>query len=74
MLLHEHGSNNPVGVFFRYDGLLMAPLYIVKDLYGVLFMFIFLILFVFFFPNYLGHPDNYILGNPLVTPTHIVPE
>jgi len=74
MLLHEHGSNNPVGIFFRYDGLLMAPLYIIKDMYGVLLMFIFLMLFVFFFPNFLGHPDNYILGNPLVTPVHIVPE
>jgi quinol-cytochrome oxidoreductase complex cytochrome b subunit len=25
-------------------------------------------------PNYLGHPDNYIIGNNLVTPMHIVPE
>ena len=30
--------------------------------------------FVFFAPNYLGHPDNYIPANPLVTPAHIVPE
>ena len=28
----------------------------------------------FFVPNYLGHPDNYIEANPLVTPPHIVPE
>ena len=27
-----------------------------------------------FMPNYLGHPDNYIEANPLVTPAHIVPE
>jgi quinol-cytochrome oxidoreductase complex cytochrome b subunit len=25
-------------------------------------------------PNYLGHTDNYIQANPLVTPLHIVPE
>jgi len=25
-------------------------------------------------PNYLGHSDNYIMANPLVTPAHIVPE
>ncbi len=38
-------------------------------------MFLFFVsIFVFFFPNYLGHPDNYILANPLVTPNHIVPE
>ena len=30
--------------------------------------------FVFYVPNYLGHPDNYIPANPSVTPTHIVPE
>ena len=30
--------------------------------------------FVFFAPNFLGHPDNYIPANPLVTPAHIVPE
>ena len=30
--------------------------------------------FVFYFPNVLGHSDNYIPANPLVTPTHIVPE
>ena len=30
--------------------------------------------FVFFYPNALGHPDNYIIANPIVTPAHIVPE
>ncbi len=29
---------------------------------------------VFFYPNILGHSDNYIPANPLVTPSHIVPE
>ena len=30
--------------------------------------------FVFFAPDYLGHPDNFIEADPLVTPAHIVPE
>jgi len=30
--------------------------------------------FVFYFPNAMGHPDNYIPANPMVTPSHIVPE
>ena len=30
--------------------------------------------FVCFYPNVLGHADNYIPANPLVTPSHIVPE
>jgi len=29
---------------------------------------------VCFYPNMLGHSDNYIPANPMVTPTHIVPE
>ena len=29
---------------------------------------------MYFFPNVLGHSDNYIPANPLVTPAHIVPE
>jgi len=39
------------------------------------FIFVFVFsLFVFFYPNVLGHSDNYIPANPLVTPAHIVPE
>ena len=30
--------------------------------------------FIFFAPNTLGHPDNYIPANPMSTPAHIVPE
>jgi ubiquinol-cytochrome c reductase cytochrome b subunit len=29
---------------------------------------------VYYSPNTLGHPDNYIEANPMVTPEHIVPE
>ena len=38
-----------------------------------MFLIVFAV-FVFYAPNYLGHPDNYIPANPLVTPAHIVPE
>jgi len=74
MLLHEFGSNHPLGIYFRTDGFAMAPFYIVKDMFGINMMFIFLAYLIFFVPNLLGHPDNYILANQLVTPTHIVPE
>jgi quinol-cytochrome oxidoreductase complex cytochrome b subunit len=36
--------------------------------------FLIYFLFLFFYPNYLGHSDNYIMANPLVTPQSIVPE
>jgi ubiquinol-cytochrome c reductase cytochrome b subunit len=74
MLLHEFGSNNPWGIIFRSDYLPMGPYYIIKDLNGWNYLFILLAYLVFMVPNLLGHPDNFILSNPLVTPTHIVPE
>ena len=50
------------------------PYYTAKDGWTVgLFMVIFG-LFVFYIPNSMGHPDNYIPANPMVTPAHIVPE
>jgi ubiquinol-cytochrome c reductase cytochrome b/c1 subunit len=73
--LHKDGSNNPLGVdFYPYDAISFYPYYIIKDILGIILFFIFFGFFVFFYPNLLGHPDNYIPANPLVTPTHIVPE
>jgi len=74
IFLHEFGSNNPMGVYFKYDGFSILPNYIVKDFHSLNIVFIFMIILVFFFPDVLGHPDNYILSNSMVTPTHIVPE
>jgi ubiquinol-cytochrome c reductase cytochrome b subunit len=73
--LHKDGSNNFFGVdFFDYDRLMFYPYYILKDLFGVIsFLFLFAV-FIFSYPNVLGHPDNYSIANPLVTPPHIVPE
>ena len=50
------------------------PYFTVKDLFGLIGFFIVLALLVFYAPNLLGHADNYIYANPLVTPLHIVPE
>ena len=73
-LLHKDGSNNPLGVNTDVDKIPFYPYYFVKDLFSVfVFLFVFCF-FVFYFPNTLGHPDNYIPANPLVTPAHIVPE
>ena len=74
VFLRENSSNNPLGVEFTVDYLYFYPYYWIKDLLGVFCFFLFFGLFVFFSPNYLGHPDNYIMANPMVTPPHIVPE
>lgn len=75
ILLHKDGSTNLLGINFSYvDHLTMYPYYIYKDLFGLFCFFCFFGFFSFFIPNNLGHTDNYILANPLVTPMHIVPE
>ena len=73
--LHKDGSNNPFGIdFIKYDYIHMFPYYIIKDLLGIIIFLMFFSIFVFFYPNSLGHSDNYIPANPLITPSHIVPE
>jgi len=74
LALHEHGSNNPLGINSASDKIPFHPYYITKDGVGVVLFLILISLFVFFEPNLLGHSDNYIEANSLVTPTHIVPE
>ena len=74
--LHVHKSNNPLGIDVKgpQDEIPFHPYYTVKDLFGLgVFMVIFLAI-VFYAPNFLGHPDNYIPADPMVTPAHIVPE
>jgi len=73
-LLHEYHSNNPLNQNFSVDSINLFPFYIWKDLMGFLIFFFIFIIFVFFYPNTLSHSINYIEANPLVTPTHIVPE
>jgi len=74
-LLHLTGSNNSFGISFSSDGgSSFSPYYLIKDLHGIFLFLMFFSVFLFFAPNYLGHPDNYIQANPLVTPPHIVPE
>jgi ubiquinol-cytochrome c reductase cytochrome b/c1 subunit len=74
--LHITGSNNPLGIDPKgpQDTLPFHPYYTVKDSVGLIVYFIVFAVLVFFAPNLLGHPDNYIPANPLVTPPHIVPE
>lgn len=74
--LHVCGSNNPAGVEpkTKQDTLPFHPYYTMKDTFGLLCFLIVFVLFTFFAPDMLGHPDNYIPANPLVTPAHIVPE
>ena len=72
--LHQYGSNNPLGTNSAVDKVGLYPYFYVKDLVAWVAFAIFFSFFVYFYPNLLGHPDNYIPANPMSTPAHIVPE
>ena len=75
--LHIPGNNNPVGIDIKKpskDTVPFHPYITIKDIFALLLFMIVFAGFVFFSPNVLGHSDNYIPANPLVTPAHIVPE
>jgi len=74
LLLHKDGSNNPLGFNSAVDRIPFLPYFYVKDLFGLVIFALLFSFFVIYAPNYLGHPDNYIEADPMVTPPHIVPE
>lgn len=74
ILLHDIGSTNPSVVDSHLDNIKFYPYFFLKDLVSLLTLLLVLSYLIHFKPNYLGHPDNYIKANPLVTPPHIVPE
>lgn len=74
-LLHLSGSSSPTQVSpFDTEICSFHPYYTYKDLYSLCVTLVVFFIFVFYFPNYLGHPDNYIEADPMTTPLHIVPE
>ena len=73
-LLHREGSNNPLGIDSYVDKISFYPYFFVKDLFAFFFFLFFFTIVIFYFPNSMGHPDNYIPADPMQTPPHIVPE
>lgn len=74
ILLHDHGSNNPLGIKSNLDNIPFLPYFYYKDLFSFFLFLIVFSIFVVYSPNYLNHSDNSIEANPMVTPAHIVPE
>ncbi len=75
--LHVPGNNNPTGLAVKdvkKETVPFHPYITVKDGFALTIFAIIFAYFVFYMPNYLGHADNYIPADPLVTPAHIVPE
>ena len=79
---HTTGNNNPTGVEVRRkdkaevkkDTLPFWPYFVIKDLFALVVVLAVFVAVIWTMPNYFGHPDNYTIANPLVTPSHIVPE
>lgn len=74
--LHIPGSSNPTGVEVKdeQDTVPFHPYYTAKDGFGLAVFLIVFALLLFFAPNLLAEPVNYVPANPLSTPAHIVPE
>jgi ubiquinol-cytochrome c reductase cytochrome b subunit len=79
---HTTGNSNPTGVEVRRtsrkesdaDTLPFWPYFVIKDVFALAVVLTIFFAVVGFMPNFLGHPDNYIEANPLITPAEIVPE
>ena len=74
--LHVTGNNNPTGIEVKdsKDTISFHPYFTVKDLFAYVVFLLMFCYFIFYNPNILGHPDNYIEADPMLTPAHIVPE
>jgi quinol-cytochrome oxidoreductase complex cytochrome b subunit len=74
--LHVPGNNNPLGIDVKspQDTVPFHPYYTVKDLFYLSCFLVLYAYFVFFNPNMLGDPINYVPANPVQTPEDIVPE
>ena len=74
--LHVPGNNNPTGVSVKSDKdtVPFHPYYTIKDGFAIVAFLVVYALFVFYAPNYMGDPVNYVPANPLATPAHIKPE
>jgi ubiquinol-cytochrome c reductase cytochrome b subunit len=73
-LLHKEGSSSPIGSDTGVDDIPFYPYFVTKDAFAFFSFLLIFATFVFYFPNTLNHPDNYIPADPLHTPAHVVPE
>lgn len=73
-LLHRVGSSSPIGSDTGVDDVPFYPYYFSKDTFALCVYLLVFATFVFYYPNVLNHPDNYIPADSMETPAHVVPE
>lgn len=74
IFLHNTGSRNPLGLNRNYYKIIIYFYFILKDLITFILLFLFFLIFILQYPQFLNDPDNFILANPINTPPHIKPE
>jgi len=74
LILHQTGSNNPLGLNSNSDRIPFHTYFTTKDTIGFIITIIAFFIFSIFTPNILRDPENFIEANPLTTPNHIQPE
>lgn len=73
-LLHKCGSNDCIGSDSGVDIVPFYPYFVTKDIFAFCCFLVVFATFVFYFPNTLNHPDNYVPADPFETPPHVTPE
>lgn len=73
-VLHIEGSSDVLGTLENTDTVTFYPFFTSKDLVGINVCLLFFSCIIFFYPNLLSHPINYMQASTFVTPVHIVPE
>jgi len=74
LFLHDAGSSSQLAAISIRDQRYLLSYFAIKDLLGIIYLITLLGVIIIYAPNMLGHPDNYIEANHMVTPLHIVPE
>nr|AZL35824.1 cytochrome b [Cosmoscarta heros] len=72
--LHQHGSNNPLGIKSNIDKIPFHPYFSMKDIMGFMMIIMMFMMINLMEPLMLSDPDNFMFANPLLTPNHIKPE
>jgi len=74
LFLHQTGSNNPLGLNGDSNRIPFHSYFSIKDFLGYATILMLFIILIIYNPNLFTDPENFLLANPLVTPTHIKPE
>ena len=74
IFLHTSGSSRSISIKRDNDKRNFYPLFIIKDVMGILVILTIFSVWILISPFMLVDPENFIPANPIITPIHIQPE